>query len=593
MPYREFLLRELHPDVGPAEAERAYSSYLADFWGSAARADFERVREDPAVRGRFDPREAGAKRVGRDEAARAAAGEWVRGFRAGEAGWVSPGADEAAAPGEEGGDGGGDGGDGPAPMDADATSPPGSVPPEGRGGGGDAPAAAAATPRAGSARAARGRPPGAPPLAPHLAWQPDRIVLDLKRARTIAATLDLEKGVTAVLAEQGGNPLTGGAAPAASAVEAARAAAAPLAATPAAADPPLPDSPDAVLAALDATLAYLWDVHRVDYYGGREDWANRVPLPGSPEAAAAAADAVVAAVAAATAAAAPDDRRGGGGGGGPADRTRPRPPIRRTLRPPRAAAEAALASAGLVGEGGAAAAAATNGDAAPPLPPTPSARAAADRWRDTYRRRIDGHWHGRLKHGDPLANRANAAGVEAGLAAWVEAQVVKHADARWGSKLSTKLFVGRDFVLKHVRTKHPAALEAARARVCDDLFFEAWARAREADGPPPGWGGGGGGGGPPPFPPYGPPPPYGMMGGGGGGGGPGPYGPGGPRGPPLPRGGGGGPRGGGGPPVRGGPPPPRGGGGGGGGPPGGGRGRGYLDLDDPRNNRAVLDYGDL
>ena len=297
-----------------------------------------------------------------------------------------------------------------------------------------------------------------------------------------------------VLADQGGNPLTGGAAPAASAVEAANEAAAggdagavPL--PPAGpADPPLPDSPDAILAALDALLAYLWDVHRVDYYGGREDWAGAAPLPGSAAAEAAEAAAVEAAVAAAAAPPPGDDRRGGPG---PGDRARPRVPIRRTLRPPRAAAEAALAAAGVVGEGGSAPAAANGDDAPAPASPTPAARAAAERWRDTYRRRIDGHWHGRLKHGDPLFSRAAAAAVEAGLAAWVEAQVVKHGDARWGNKLSAKLFVGREFVVKHVRTKHPAALEAARARVCDDLFFEAWARAREADGPPPGWGGGG------------------------------------------------------------------------------------------------------
>ena len=553
------------------------------------------MRDDPAVRARFDPRDAAAKKLDRDASARAAAVEWLARYGAEGEAWVAPAAVDASAAGEGGGGGGGDGdgdgGDGAAPMDADApASPPGSVPPEGRAG----LASAGPTPRAGSARARR--PPGAPPLAPHLCWAPERIAADLKRARTIAATLDLEKGVVGVLADQGGNPLTGGAAPAASAVEAANEAAAggdagavPL--PPAGpADPPLPDSPDAILAALDALLAYLWDVHRVDYYGGREDWAGAAPLPGSAAAEAAEAAAVEAAVAAAAAPPPGDDRRGGPG---PGDRARPRVPIRRTLRPPRAAAEAALAAAGVVGEGGSAPAAANGDDAPAPASPTPAARAAAERWRDTYRRRIDGHWHGRLKHGDPLFSRAAAAAVEAGLAAWVEAQVVKHGDARWGNKLSAKLFVGREFVVKHVRTKHPAALEAARARVCDDLFFEAWARAREADGPPPGWGGGGGPGGPgggPPFPPFGGPhPPYGM-----GGGPPGPYGPGGPRGPP--RGGGpGGPGGGGGGGPRGpmrGPPPPR------GGPPGGGGGgrgggRGYLDLDDPRNNRAVLDYGDL
>ena len=164
MPYREFLLRELHPDVGPAEAERAYGAYLADFWGSAARADFERVRDDPAVRARFDPRDAAAKKLDRDASARAAAVEWLARYGAEGEAWVAPAAVDASAAGEGGGGGGGDGdgdgGDGAAPMDADApASPPGSVPPEGRAG----LASAGPTPRAGSARARR--PPGAPPLA--------------------------------------------------------------------------------------------------------------------------------------------------------------------------------------------------------------------------------------------------------------------------------------------------------------------------------------------------------------------------------------------------------------------------------------------
>jgi len=578
MPYREFLLRELHPDVGPGEADRAYSSYLADFWGSAARADFERAREDPAVRDRFDPREAAARKVVRDAAAVSAAAEWLRRLDAEGAAWVSPAAVEDGGEDGDGKAGGDDGDDGAAaPMDADAPAsredtPGGSAPPDGARPPGPSPRSA---PRA-------RRPPGAPPLAPPLAWAPDRVVADLKRARTIIATADLEKGVTGSLGEGVANPLAGGALPAPSALEAARAVAGggtppPL---PPADAAPIPTDPAAALAALDAALAYLWEVHRVDFYGGREDWANPVPLPGSAAAAEADAAAVRAAVAAAAAAAAEGDRRGG-----PPPPGRPRPGIRRTLRPPRTAAEATLAA--LAAEGGASAPAAeTNGDApaAPSPPASASARAAAERWRDAYRRRIDGHWHGRLKHGDPLANRAQAAAVEAGLAAWVESQVIKHGDTRWGNRLSSKLFVGREFVVKHVRTKHPAALEAARAKVCEDLFFEAWSKAREAEGPPPGWGGGGGGG------PGGmPPPPYGM--GPGGAMGPmrggGPYG----GGPGGPRGGGG--RGGGGGMgmimMGRGPPGPR------GGPPGGGRGggRGYHDLDDPRNNRAVLDYGDL
>jgi Arsenite-resistance protein 2 len=48
---------------------------------------------------------------------------------------------------------------------------------------------------------------------------------------------------------------------------------------------------------------------------------------------------------------------------------------------------------------------------------------------------------------------------------WVEAQVLKHDDNKWGSKVSAKLFVGREYVLKHIRGKHAHLIEEQRQRV--------------------------------------------------------------------------------------------------------------------------------
>ena len=36
---------------------------------------------------------------------------------------------------------------------------------------------------------------------------------------------------------------------------------------------------------------------------------------------------------------------------------------------------------------------------------------------------------------------------------------------RWGNKLSNKLFMGKEFVLKHIRLKHAARVETELARV--------------------------------------------------------------------------------------------------------------------------------
>ena len=58
---------------------------------------------------------------------------------------------------------------------------------------------------------------------------------------------------------------------------------------------------------------------------------------------------------------------------------------------------------------------------------------------------------------------------------------------RWGCKLSQKLFVGRDYVLKHVRLKHTEKVEAQRTKasllivLLMDTILSSSARLRWAD----------------------------------------------------------------------------------------------------------------
>ncbi len=49
---------------------------------------------------------------------------------------------------------------------------------------------------------------------------------------------------------------------------------------------------------------------------------------------------------------------------------------------------------------------------------------------------------------------------------WIDSQIVKIDEKKWGSKVSAKLFVDREYVVKHIRNKHPALLEAERSQVC-------------------------------------------------------------------------------------------------------------------------------
>lgn len=42
---------------------------------------------------------------------------------------------------------------------------------------------------------------------------------------------------------------------------------------------------------------------------------------------------------------------------------------------------------------------------------------------------------------------------------------------RWGCKLSQKLFVGKDYVLKHIKLKHTEKMEEHRSKVCLQSHF--------------------------------------------------------------------------------------------------------------------------
>ncbi len=46
MNYKEFVYRELGDDVTPEQSQQAYQKYLADFWGSQIRAEFESHRNE-------------------------------------------------------------------------------------------------------------------------------------------------------------------------------------------------------------------------------------------------------------------------------------------------------------------------------------------------------------------------------------------------------------------------------------------------------------------------------------------------------------------------------------------------------------------
>lgn len=177
-------------------------------------------------------------------------------------------------------------------------------------------------------------------------------------------------------------------------------------------------------------------------------------------------------------------------------------------------------------------------------------------------------WANRISQGSPVMKMIKDEKVEQELEKFIDSQIVKHEENKWGNKLSNKLFVAREFVVKHIKNKHAHVLDAEKERILDTIYRENYLSVKDRETKRGGGGRGGGRGGR-----------HGrgggrnqmmyidpsMMGGqllmsSGGRGGVTPV-------MLMPVGGGRGGR--------------------------GGRGRGYFDLDAPQNNRSMLDYGDL
>ncbi|KAI8470777.1 MAG: hypothetical protein J3K34DRAFT_508811 [Monoraphidium minutum] len=279
LPFRQFL-NTLTDDVSPEEAQRAYDAYLLDAFGDQAEAEWHKTRKSAAVRERFHPaafeERLARRRADAAEAAAAFASDLENGHL------------DAGAEGFN---------QGAYDLELFASAPP----PEAPGGAGE---------RGGGGERPRPPAPPPPPPAPALLWRPERAAADFKAAARLAAVLDAEKGVarnpllpevpTPMDADKADEPAApdaaaaaaaasdGGAAPdgaAAAAAPASAALEARLAAVDAAA-PPAPEEGDAegldgLLGRLDVLLTWLWRVHGVDYYGGREllrddEWGRRL-----------------------------------------------------------------------------------------------------------------------------------------------------------------------------------------------------------------------------------------------------------------------------------------------------------------------------
>lgn len=161
------------------------------------------------------------------------------------------------------------------------------------------------------------------------------------------------------------------------------------------------------------------------------------------------------------------------------------------------------------------------------------AAAAAEAFRQ-WEQTVDNTWERRLADGDPAEELVGSRIIEAEVEQWIKDQVTVIAEGeKYGCKLSSKMFIAPDFVLKHVRNKHTPKVDEARSEARERLFKANFLKHGADEVPelrkpevPAGPPGGPFGGRPiPPGAPFGGPrgPPGGPMGRGGPMGPPGPF----------------------------------------------------------------------
>ncbi|KAL6765183.1 hypothetical protein V8C86DRAFT_3128329 [Haematococcus lacustris] len=412
--FKAFLLSQ-DDDPDPEEAQTRYKAYLVEYHGGEVKAEFAETRNSERVRALYDPRSFEKALTKRNEEAAESLTRFADDVASGALDPTSlnfnQGAYELA----------------PKPMPADSDDG------------------------------------GKGVCAPPVCWKPARIARDIALTRALIRRLDHEKGLpatnpllppseeaTAALEsaaehnaqqaadakESGKDAPTGGAKRCAEVVEAL----------------PVVDASNYShsVGQLDMQLTYLWRVHGVDFYAGYELAASefgqrltacRLLRGAKPKGL----DAQMAAAAAAGPAGMAVEGEAAAGGQGTGE------------------------EAG--GEGAGEGVKATRSGSGSEEAAEQEAAAVA----------VDEFWSKRIQEGDPLEAKCQRSKVAAGIDAWVDAQVVCHAPDKWGNLLSTKLFKARQFVVKHIRSKHEEKLQAEKDRIMDELYWENFKAAKEAE----------------------------------------------------------------------------------------------------------------
>jgi hypothetical protein len=115
-----------------------------------------------------------------------------------------------------------------------------------------------------------------------------------------------------------------------------------------------------------------------------------------------------------------------------------------------------------------------NANATKPTRVTNNTSSPASKWAS----RVDRCWRVRLEQGDASLAKAGRDVVDSELEAWKRSCVVQHEENRFGCTLSSKMFVAPEFVLKHINVKQADAVNRQRDVILDRLFLENYLAAR-------------------------------------------------------------------------------------------------------------------
>jgi len=457
MTFREFV-GGLRDGVTPAEAEQRFAAYQQEFKLRNRRDYFEENRDQAWMREKHDPRkleaELGPVLDRRDEASRAAAARFASTWKELEFGPTgSEASEEAEMAALAAANGSGDGEEGEEKM-ADEADGAGAEDEE------DEDDDEAGPKRRGKgASKPRASPVG--PVTPVHAWAPERLAADVKLATSLVRALDDQKGIEE-------NPIVGPSTESGKGDGAATAAAAGNGDDAADDDD---DGPKAMesgeetpawsvsVRALNPLLLYLWRVHGVDYYATREvpadkladGMANAEPRrmvrcarPTPEETQASEEDAEKEAPA--TAEQEPKTDTAGAAKDAPAAKS---PAVAHVGLDAAVAAAKAVMSA--------------------------AKQETAEQWG----KRVSNFWTDRIADGSPEELRLGRVRAKQALERWFSESISKVTDTKYQCPLCVKQFLSVTFVRKHILNKHPEDVERKKERALDAAFYDNF--SREAD----------------------------------------------------------------------------------------------------------------